>query len=169
MLEVVRICEAFAWLVMRLAVCTVEPNTSRSSATTGPKSQPIRMASGAPPTDTASPWLIATCISRAALSASSARGNVAMISSPMVLMTRPLCSSVAWRITSIQSATVSRAFRSPRASYSSVLPTTSAKRTATELSLDMFPGLMMTAMPELGHIRREHTRCAPDDSTCYVN
>ena len=28
---------AFAWLVMRLAVCTVAPNTSRFSSTTGPE------------------------------------------------------------------------------------------------------------------------------------
>ncbi len=32
---------ALAWLVMRFAVCTVAPNTSRFSSTTGPKWQPI--------------------------------------------------------------------------------------------------------------------------------
>ena len=34
---VVMICPAFAWLVIRLAVCTVAPNTSRASSMTGPK------------------------------------------------------------------------------------------------------------------------------------
>ena len=34
---------ALAWLVMRLAVCTLAPNTSRVSSTTGPKWQPMRI------------------------------------------------------------------------------------------------------------------------------
>ncbi len=34
---------ALAWLVMRFAVCTAAPNTSRVSMTTGPKWQPIRI------------------------------------------------------------------------------------------------------------------------------
>jgi hypothetical protein len=44
MASVVMICPALAWLVMRFAVCTVEPNTSRFSTTTGPAWQPMRMA-----------------------------------------------------------------------------------------------------------------------------
>ncbi len=47
---VVMICMALAWLVMRLAVCTVAPNTSRFSSTTGPKWQPMRKATGWPST-----------------------------------------------------------------------------------------------------------------------
>ncbi len=44
MASVVMIWPALAWLVMRFAVCTVEPNTSRFSTTTGPAWQPMRMA-----------------------------------------------------------------------------------------------------------------------------
>ena len=47
---VVMIWPAFAWLVMRLAVCTVAPNTSRFSSTTGPKWQPMRIATACPST-----------------------------------------------------------------------------------------------------------------------
>ena len=43
---VVMICPALAWLVMRLAVCTAAPKTSRFSSITGPKWQPMRMATG---------------------------------------------------------------------------------------------------------------------------
>ena len=92
---VVMIWPALAWLVMRLAVCTLAPNTSRVSSTTGPKWQPMRIATGWPST-LSSAWRgICCCIWPAALSASSAVGNVAMTSSPMVLMTVPLCCSVA--------------------------------------------------------------------------
>ena len=55
-------------------------------------------------------------------------GKVAMISSPIVLMTVPPCCSVARRMISMQTATLSRAATSPSSSYSRVLPTTSAKR-----------------------------------------
>jgi hypothetical protein len=41
---VVMICPALAWLVMRFAVCTVAPKTSRLSSTTGPKWHPTRIA-----------------------------------------------------------------------------------------------------------------------------
>ena len=46
MVAVVMIWPAFAWLVMRLAVCTAEPKISRFSSTTGPKLQPMRIATG---------------------------------------------------------------------------------------------------------------------------
>ena len=44
MVAVVMIWPALAWLVMRFAVCTAEPKMSRFSSTTGPKLQPMRMA-----------------------------------------------------------------------------------------------------------------------------
>src|SRR5262245_24655340 len=74
--------------------------------------------------------LIIRCILQAASTASSAVVKVAITSSPMVLTTRPPWRSVALVITSMQRATVSRAFTSPSSSYSLVLPTTSANSTA---------------------------------------
>ena len=66
---------ALAWLVMRLAVCTVAPNTSRFSSTTGPKWQPMRIATGWPSTFSWEWVEICCCICAAALSASSASGR----------------------------------------------------------------------------------------------
>ena len=110
---VVMICPALAWLVMRLAVCTVAPNTSRFSSITGPKWQPMRIATGWPSTLSWA-WLeICCCIWAAAFRALSALGKVDMTSSPMVLITVPWRCSVALRMTSMQIATISRARRSP--------------------------------------------------------
>ncbi len=134
MVWVVMIWPAFAWLVMRFAVCTAEPKISRFSTTTGPKLQPIRMATVCSSTLSAGCSTICFCIWEAAFSASSAVGNVAITSSPMVLMTVPLFWSVAVRITSMQTPTMSRARRSPSSSYSLVLPTTSANTMASSVS-----------------------------------
>ena len=53
----------------------------------------------------------------------------------MVLMTVPRLRSVASRMMSTQSWIISRARWSPSSSYRRVLPTTSAKRTATSVSV----------------------------------
>ena len=107
---------AFAWLVIRFAVCTVAPNTSRASSTTGPKWQPMRIATRVPPVCRAGCSVIARCISLAASIASSAVGKVAMTSSPIVLMTVPPCDSVAARMMSMQMPTMARAWVSPSTS-----------------------------------------------------
>ncbi len=133
------ICPALAWLVMRLAVCTLAPNTSRASSTTGPKWQPMRMATCWPSILSSACAAICFCIWPAASSASSGFGNVAMTSSPIVLITVPLCCSVAVRMTSMQIATMARARWSPSDSNRRVEPTTSANRMASSISLTMFP------------------------------
>ena len=113
MVCVVMIWPALAWLVMRLAVCTAEPKISRFSRTTGPKLQPMRIATACSSTLSPGCSVICFCIWAAAFSASSAVGKVAMTSSPMVLMTVPPFCSVAPRITSMQIPTMSRARKSP--------------------------------------------------------
>ena len=100
--RVVMICPALAWLVMRFAVCTAEPKISRFSRTTGPKLQPMRIATVCSSTFSPGCSVICFCIWAAAFSASSAVAKVAMTSSPMVLMTVPPFWSVAARITSMQ-------------------------------------------------------------------
>ena len=62
-----------------------------------------------------------------------------MTSSPMVLTTEPPCCSVARRMISMQTATLSRAATSPRSSNSRVLPTTSANRIASSCSCPIRP------------------------------
>jgi hypothetical protein len=89
MVAVVMIWPALAWLVIRFAVCTAEPKMSRFSRTTGPKLQPMRMATVCSSTLSWGCSTICFCICAAALRASSAVGKVAMTSSPMVLMTVP--------------------------------------------------------------------------------
>jgi hypothetical protein len=75
------------------------------------------------------------CISPPAFTASSTVGKIARISSPMVLMTVPRLRPVASRMISTQSWISSRARWSPSCSYRRVLPTTSAKTTATSVSV----------------------------------
>src|SRR5580658_413024 len=97
----------------------------------------MRMATGWPSTFNCACVEICCCICAAAFSAASALGNVAMTSSPMVLITVPWRCSVALRITSMQVATMSRARKSPMVSYSRVDPTTSANSMASSMSLPM--------------------------------
>ncbi len=59
---------------------------------------------------------IAVCITTAASIAASQSSKVAMTSSPMVFTTDPPCCSVARRMISMQTATLSRAATSPRIS-----------------------------------------------------
>ncbi len=75
MVAVVMIWPAFAWLVMRFAVCTAEPKISRFSSTTGPKLQPMRMATVCSSTLSCGCVTICFCICAAAFNASSAVGK----------------------------------------------------------------------------------------------
>src|SRR5712692_4559693 len=72
---------------------------------------------------------IATCIRAAALAAASGFENSAITESPMVLTTRPPVASADRRRSSRQRPMASAASASPAASYSFVLPVTSANRT----------------------------------------
>ena len=66
-----------------------------SRRTTGPKWQPMRMATAGPRPSAPDGRVMLCCILAAAFSASLAVGNVDMTSSPIVLMTVPWCCSVA--------------------------------------------------------------------------
>src|SRR3989442_904138 len=72
---------------------------------------------------------IATCMLAAALAAASGLENSAITESPMVFTTRPPVASADRRSFSRQPPMVSAASASPAASYSFVLPVTSANRT----------------------------------------
>src|SRR6516162_2695848 len=97
----------------------------------------MRMATGCPSIFSCACEEICCCICAAALSAASALGKVAITSSPMDLITVPSRCSVAFRITSMQIATMSRARTSPMLSYSRVEPTTSANTMASSMSFPM--------------------------------
>ncbi len=74
---------------MRFAVCTAEPNTSRFSSTTGPKLQPMRIATVCSSTFKEGCSAICFLHLGGGVQRVIGRGKVAITSSPMVLMTVP--------------------------------------------------------------------------------
>jgi len=107
---------ALAWLVMRFAVCTVAPKMSLFSSTTGPKWQPMRIATCWPWTSSSGWAPMSCCISAPPFTASLAVGKMARISSPMVLITVPRLRSVASRMSPTHFTIISRAAWSPSTS-----------------------------------------------------